>query len=107
MSWKYLNKKNISEERALEVLRRPIITEKSTLVGEHNKYVFEVAADASKPEVKQAIEKLFKVSVTAVNTINQNGKTKRFRGRLGQQNGKRKAIATLKEGDVIDVSSGL
>ena len=107
MSWKYLNKKPVSDDRIYQVLRRPVITEKATLVGEYNQVTFEVALDATKPEIGSAVEKLFKVKVTAVNTIRQNGKTKRFRGRLGKRNDFKKAIVRLAEGDSIDVTTGL
>ena len=107
MSWKYLNKKPVSDERVYQVLRRPLITEKATLVGEYNQITFEVALDATKPEIKSAVEKLFKVKVTAVNTLRQNGKTKRFRGRPGKRNDYKKAIVRLAEGDSIDVTTGL
>jgi large subunit ribosomal protein L23 len=96
-----------STERKYEVLRAPIITEKSTLMSEHNQVCFFVATDASKPEIKAAVEDLFKVSVTAVNTLIQKGKSKRFRGRLGKRNDMKKAIVTLADGDSIDVSTGL
>ena len=107
MSWKYLNKRPVSDERMYQVLRRPVITEKATLVGEYNQVTFEVALDATKPEIKSAVEKLFKVKVTGVNTIRQNGKTKRFRGRPGKRNDHKKAIVRLAEGDSIDVTTGL
>ncbi len=107
MSWKYLNKKPVSDERVYQVLRRPLITEKATLVGEYNQITFEVALDATKPEIKSAVEKLFKVKVTAVNTLRQNGKTKRFRGRPGKRIDTKKAIVRLAEGDSIDVTTGL
>ena len=107
MSWKYLNKSPVSDERMYQVLRRPVITEKATLVGEYNQVTFEVALDATKPEIKSAVEKLFKVKVTAVNTLRQNGKTKRFRGRPGKRNDSKKAIVRLAEGDSIDVTTGL
>ena len=85
----------------------PVITEKSTIVAENNQIVFEVPTSASKPEIKAAVEQLFNVSVTAVNTILTKGKTKRFRGRLGRRNDVKKAIVTLKDGDTIDIASGL
>ena len=107
MSWKYYNKSEISSERMLEVLRRPVVTEKSTMMNEQQKYCFEVAVDATKAEIKQAVEKLFSVGVTAVNTLNQKGKNKRFRGKIGHRKDSKKAIVTLNEGDVIDVTVGL
>ncbi len=85
----------------------PVITEKSTAVSEHNKVVFRVASKATKPEIKAAVEALFNVKVTAVNTLNRAGKTKRFRGFQGKQSGYKKAIVTLAEGQSIDVTTGL
>ncbi|NJO67738.1 MAG: 50S ribosomal protein L23 [Rhodospirillales bacterium] len=93
--------------RAYEVVRRPVITEKATMVTEFNQVTFMVATDASKPEIKAAVEKLFKVKVMAVNTLRQKGKVKRFRGRLGQRSETKKAIVTLAEGQSIDVTTGL
>ena len=85
----------------------PVITEKSTIVAENNQIVFEVPVSANKTEIKSAVEELFNVSVTAVNTILTKGKTKRFRGRLGRRNDVKKAIVTLKDGDTIDIATGL
>lgn len=85
----------------------PVITEKSTLLSEHNKVVFKVPLKATKDEVKAAVETLFKVRVLAVNTIVQKGKTKRFRGIPGRRSDVKKAIVTLHEGDTIDVTTGL
>ncbi|MEP1229380.1 MAG: 50S ribosomal protein L23 [Litorimonas sp.] len=85
----------------------PIITEKTTIVSENNQVVFEVPLGASKPEIKEAIEQLFKVSVSAVNTMRVKGKTKRFRGRPGRRKDVKKAIVTLKDGDSIDIATGL
>ena len=85
----------------------PVITEKSTIASENNQVVFKVAVDASKPEIKAAIEALFKVSVIAVNTMRVKGKTKRFRGIAGRRKMVKKAIVTLKDGDTIDLSTGL
>lgn len=85
----------------------PVITEKSTIVAENNQIVFEVPLSASKPEIRAAVEQLFNVSVTAVNTILTKGKTKRFRGRLGRRSDVKKAIVTLKDGDTIDIATGL
>jgi large subunit ribosomal protein L23 len=90
-----------------DVLRRPLITEKSTLVAEQNKIVFEVAIDADKKQIKDAVEALFKVDVTKVNTILQKGKTKRFRGYAGRRNDIKKAIVTLAEGQSVDITTGL
>ncbi len=85
----------------------PIITEKSTILSENNQVVFEVAINATKPEIKDAIEQLFSVTVTAVNTIKLKGKTKRFRGIAGRRKDIKKAVVTLKDGDTIDISTGL
>jgi large subunit ribosomal protein L23 len=97
----------VSDERAYEIVRRPVITEKSTLSSEHNQIAFIVAKNATKPEIKAAVERLFKVKVTAVNTLNQPGKKKRFRGHLGQRSGFKKAYVTLAEGSNIDVTTGI
>ena len=90
-----------------EVLRRPLVTEKSTMASEHNQVAFEVSIDASKPEIKAAVEDLFKVKVKAVNTLKQHGKVKRFRGRLGRRSDVKKAYVTLEEGHSIDVTTGI
>jgi large subunit ribosomal protein L23 len=90
-----------------DIIRRPVITEKSTAASEHNKVIFLVARAATKPEIKAAVEALFKVKVTAVNTLNRKGKAKRFRGFLGQQSDTKRAIVTLAEGQMIDVTTGL
>jgi len=89
------------------IVRRPVITEKATLGSEHNQVTFRVAIDATKPEIKQAIEALFKVKVQAVNTLRVKGKVKRFRGRLGRRVNYKKAIVTLAEGHSIDVTTGV
>jgi large subunit ribosomal protein L23 len=90
-----------------DVIRKPIITEKATMASEHNAVVFEVAIDASKPLIKQAVEALFKVKVKAVNTTVAKGKTKKFRGMPGRRKDTKKAYVTLEEGNMIDVSTGL
>lgn len=97
----------LSEERKYEVIRRPLITEKATQISEFNQVAFLVALDATKPEIKAAIEDLFKVKVKAVNTLRQKGKTKRFRGRPGRRVDVKKAFVTLAEGHSIDVTTGL
>ena len=97
----------VGRERAYELIRRPLITEKATMISEHNQVSFLVAIDATKPEIKAAIETLFKVKVKAVNTLIQKGKSKRFRGRPGQRPDIKKAIVTLAEGHSIDVTTGL
>ena len=92
-----------------EVIRRPVVTEKSTLGSEHNQVDLQGAAvDATKPEIKAAVEELFKVKVKAVNTLRKNGKVKRFRGvRLGRRPDFKKAFVTLEEGHSIDVTTGI
>ncbi len=97
----------MNRERMYNVILAPVITEKSTLGSEHNQVTFRVAKDATKPEVKVAIEELFGVKVKAVNTLNQKGKVKRFRGRLGKRNDMKKAIVTLEEGQTLDVTTGI
>ena len=93
--------------RHYDTILSPIITEKATLLSEHNKVVFRVAKDATKPQIAEAIENLFKVNVVKVNTINVKGKTKRFRGRIGRRSDVKKAIVTLAEGQSIDITTGL
>ena len=97
----------ISKERMYEVIRQPVVTEKSTLGSEHNQVAFKVAMDATKPEIALAVEGLFDVKVKAVNTLRQQGKLKRFRGVSGKQGDYKKAIVTLEDGHSIDVSTGL
>ncbi|WP_420419555.1 50S ribosomal protein L23 [Pacificispira sp.] len=107
MSWKFLNKSTPSMERMYDVIVAPVITEKATLAGEHNAVVFKVAKDASKPEIKAAVEKIFDVKVKAVNTSVVKGKTKRFRGRVGVRSDWKKAVVSLEEGHSIDVGAGV
>jgi large subunit ribosomal protein L23 len=97
----------LSRQRMYEIVRAPIITEKATQGSQHNQVTFRVALSASKPEIKAAIEGLFKVSVVAVNTIRVGGKTKMFRGRPGQRSDYKKAMVTLAEGQSIDVTTGI
>jgi large subunit ribosomal protein L23 len=97
----------ITPERMYEVIRAPLITEKSTLLSEKNQFVFKVSEDATKPEIRAAIETLFKVKVTGVNTLITKGKTKRFKGRLGTRSDVKKAFVTLAEGQSIDFTTGL
>lgn len=99
--------KLIADTRLYDVIDRPVVTEKSTLASEHNKVVFRVAADADKGQIKKAVEQLFGVTVVKVNTINIEGKTKRFRGKIGKRSDIRKAVVTLKAGDTIDLSAGI
>ena len=90
-----------------EVLRRPVITEKNALLGAQNKYTFEVAPDANKLQIKEAVEKAFKVKVTAVNVITVQGKTKRRRVRLVTSSPWKKAVVTLQSGDKIELFEGV
>lgn len=90
-----------------DVIVSPIITEKATMVSENNQVVFRVAPKATKPEIKAAVEALFGVKVTAINTLVRKGKVKRFKGRVGRQSDIKKAIVTLAAGQSIDVSTGL
>jgi large subunit ribosomal protein L23 len=90
-----------------DVIRKPIITEKSTMASENGAVVFEVAIDSNKPQIKEAVEALFGVKVKAVNTTITKGKTKRFKGTLGRRKDVKKAYVTLEEGNTIDVSTGL
>ncbi len=93
--------------RHYDVILAPHITEKATVLSELNKVVFQVASDASKDEIAAAVEALFSVQVTKVNTLIQEGKTKRFRGVKGRRSDVKKAIVTLAEGQSIDVTTGL
>ena len=97
----------MNQERIYDILLSPIVTEKSTMGSEHNQVTFKVALDATKPEIKEAIEKLFDVKVVNVNTNRTNGKVKRFRGRLGKRSDFKKAMVTLAEGQAIDVTAGI
>jgi large subunit ribosomal protein L23 len=97
----------LGRERLYTVITSPVITEKATKASEQNKVTFNVALDATKDEVKMAVEELFKVKVTAVNTLRVKGKVKRFRGIVGQRSNRKKAIVTLAEGSSIDIASGL
>ncbi len=90
-----------------EVLRRPLITEKSTALQAEGKYAFEVARDANKPQIKQAVEKAFKVKVTAVNVMTVAGKTRRLGRRVLPARPWKKAIVSLKEGDKIEIFGGV
>ena len=90
-----------------DVIVSPVITEKSTMASESNQVVFNVAPDATKPEIKAAVESLFSVKVASVNTLVRKGKEKRFRGIKGRQSDVKKAVVTLAEGQSIDVSTGL
>ena len=95
------------DARHYDIIVAPVVTEKATVASEHNKVVFKVAAKATKPQIKDAIEKLFDVKVKSVNTLVTEGKMKVFRGRLGQRADVKKAVVTLEEGHSIDVTTGL
>lgn len=96
-----------AEAKHYDIVRRPVITEKATLASENGAVVFEVAPEASKPEIKEAVEAVFGVKVKAVNTTITKGKTKRFRGRPGERKDVKKAYVTLEDGNTIDVTTGL
>ncbi|MCP5036082.1 MAG: 50S ribosomal protein L23 [Rhodobacteraceae bacterium] len=96
-----------SKAEMYDVIRKPIITEKTTMASEHGAVVFEVAMAANKPQIKEAVEALFGVKVKAVNTSITKGKVKRFRGQPGKRRDVKKAYVTLEEGNTIDVTTGL
>jgi large subunit ribosomal protein L23 len=95
------------EPRHYDVILSPLVTEKATAASEKNKVVFKVRLDATKTEIKNAVEKLFEVKVTGVNTLIRKGKKKVFRGTRGKQSDVKKAIVTLEEGNTIDITTGL
>ena len=95
------------EPRHYDVIVSPVITEKATAQSEYNKVVFNVSKDATKPQIKEAVEKLFDVKVKSVNTLVRKGKVKIFRGRRGVQSDVKKAVVTLEEGQKIDITTGL
>ena len=95
------------DARHYDVILAPHITEKSTLLAENNATVFKVAGDATKPQIKEAVEAIFGVKVKAVNTTITKGKAKRFRGRAGERSDKKKAYVMLEDGQTIDVTTGL
>ncbi|RYH13268.1 MAG: 50S ribosomal protein L23 [Alphaproteobacteria bacterium] len=97
----------VVDNRHYDVIVAPHITEKATLLSEQNAVVFKVANDATKPEIKAAVEALFSVKVKAVNTLVRKGKTKRFRQELGTRKDVKKAIVTLADGQTIDISTGI
>ncbi|MXO49098.1 50S ribosomal protein L23 [Erythrobacter vulgaris] len=103
-------KKQAIEARHYDVILAPHITEKSTMASEYNAVVFKVAGDATKPQIKEAVEAIYaeqKAKVVAVNTINVKGKTKRWRGKPYKRNDVKKAIVTLAEGSMIDITEGV
>jgi large subunit ribosomal protein L23 len=96
-----------SDPRHYDVILSPVITEKATMASEHNKVMFKVRRDATKPQIKEAIEKLFDVKVKNVNTLVRRGKVKTFKNKVGQRSDVKRAIVTLEEGHRIDVTTGL
>jgi large subunit ribosomal protein L23 len=96
-----------SDPRHYDVILSPVITEKSTLASDKNQVIFRVARTATKPQIKEAVEKLFDVKVRAVNTLVRKGKVKAFRGNIGVQSPIKRAVVTLEEGYTIDVTTGL
>ena len=95
------------DPRHYDVIVSPVITEKATALSEQNKVVFKVRPDATKPQIKEAVEKLFDVKVNSVNTLVTKGKVKMLRGTRGQRSDVKKAVVTLEEGQTIDVTTGL
>jgi large subunit ribosomal protein L23 len=95
------------DPRHYDVIGSPVITEKATALSDQNKVVFKVKPDATKPQIKEAVEKLFDVKVKSVNTLVTKGKVKMFRGTRGQRSDVKKAVVTLEEGQTIDVTTGL
>ena len=98
---------NLTQAEMYDIIRRPVVTEKSTQGSEHNQVTFRVPLEATKPEIKAAVETIFKVKVKAVNTLRVQGKTKLWRGRPGKRNDYKKAVVTLVEGNTIDVTTGI
>jgi len=96
-----------SDPRHYDVIIAPVITEKATMASEHSKVMFKVRKDATKPQIKEAVEKLFDVKVKSVNTLIRGGKVKTFRNKRGQKSDVKRAIVTLEEGHRIDVTTGL
>lgn len=101
------NAARFADTRHYDVIVAPVITEKATNASEHNKVVFRVRKNATKPQIKAAVEQLFDVKVEAVNTALRKGKTKVFRGTRGKQSDVKNAVVTLAEGHKIDVTTGL
>jgi large subunit ribosomal protein L23 len=97
----------MTDLRHYDVIVSPVVTEKSTMASERNQVVFRVAKKATKPEIKAAVEALFGVKVTGVNTLVRKGKVKRFRGTIGRQGDVKKAVVTLADGHSIDIATGL
>ena len=102
-----MSKTEISMEKAYDIVRSPVITEKATMGSEHNQVTFRVPLTATKGEIKAAVEQVFNVKVKAVNTLRTQGKTKRFKGFVGKRSDVKKAIVSLAEGQTIDVTTGV
>ena len=102
-----MSKPKLSREAMYQIIRAPVITEKATMLSEHGQFVFRVATDATKPQIKAAIEGLFSVSVISVNTLVQKGKTRMFKGRPGVRSDVKKAFVRLEAGQSIDFTTGL
>ena len=100
-------KPKLSREQMYDLILSPVVTEKATRITEHNQVTFRVPLDASKPEIRAAVEGLFNVKVTAVNTVRMKGKAKMFRGRPGQRSDWKKAMVTLADGQKIDITTGV
>ena len=98
---------NISEGKSLNIIQKPILTEKSTNLNQYNQYSFVVNQSSNSLQIKKAIEKIFKVKVKKVNTSNVKGKLKSFRGSLGRRSNYKKAFVTLEEGQTIDINAGV
>ncbi len=96
-----------SDPRHYDVILSPVITEKATNASEQNKVIFKVAMHATKPQIKEAVERLFDVKVKSVNTLHRRGKWKLHKGRAGRQSDSKRAVVTLQEGQTIDVTTGL
>jgi large subunit ribosomal protein L23 len=98
---------SVSSIEAYDIILAPLVTEKSTMGSENNQITFRVPLSATKPQIKAAIEQVFKVKVNAVNTLRQKGKVKRFRGKLGKRPDYKKAVVSLADGEMIDVTTGI
>ena len=100
-------KSQMSMEVAYDIIKNPLLTEKSTLMTQNRQFAFVVCSKATKQEIKQAVEKIFKVKVDSVNTLNQKGKLKSFRGYIGRRSDRKKAYVCLAEGHTIDIGASL
>ncbi len=107
MSTKVARAFNTEAADVYDVLLAPVITEKATIATERNQYTFKVATTGTKADIKSAVEKLYKVTVESVNTMNVKGKTTKFRGRKGKRSDVKKAVIRLAQGQTIDLSVGL